>query len=206
MELLPVLLCRKAPFAAVVADASAAPWLHLEPQVLRLVVDGTKPEQSTSIRAGWESDRLRLLFTVEDNDPWATLTERDALLYTEEVVEVFLDTEGDGEGYFEIEVNPNNAVLDCCARKIRSGYRKDFRWRCEGLETAVQMVPGGWVVELAIPFASLTSRMPQSGEQWRVNFTRIDRPKGKERELSAWSPTGLAQFHVPQRFGFLRFE
>ncbi len=149
---------------------------------------------------------LRVFFWVWDEAPWATLTERGAPLYTEEVVEVFLDPVGDGELYFELEVNVNNAVLEACARRVRSGYRKDFRWRCEGLETAVRREAQGWTAELAIPFLSVASRAPREGECWRGNFTRIDRPVDRPRELSAWSPTGLAQFHVPQRFGVLRFE
>lgn len=206
MVSLPGLACRRASFGAVLADASAQAWLGLSAAALRLVVSGGEPGQATEVRAGWDAAHLRLLFLVADTLPWATLTERDAPLYTEEVVEVFLDPEGDGAGYFEIEVNPNNAVLDCCVRRIRSGYRKDFRWQCEGLQTAVQRVPSGWTVELAIPFMSVTNRVPLAGDSWRVNFTRIDRPTGLPRELSAWSPTGLAQFHVPARFGLLTFE
>jgi len=38
-----------------------------------------------------------------------------------------------------------------------------------------------------------------------VNFCRIDRPPGVPRELSAWSPTGRANFHTPERFGILEF-
>ena len=157
------------------------------------------------MRVGRDALSLRVLFECEDVLPWATLTARDAPLYKEEVVEVFLDTEGDGLGYFEIEVNPNNAVLDGCMRRIRSGFRKDFRWRCEGLRTAVRLFSGGWAAELSIPFESLAARCPSAGERWRVNFTRIDRPTGEERELSSWSPTGMDQFHIPERFGVLTF-
>ncbi len=205
IEPLPVLLCHRAAFGPVSADHTTRAWQGLPAVFLKLTVSGAQPEQATEVRAGWEDGCLRLLFVAADTLPWATLTERDAPLYTEEVVEVFLDPEGDSAGYFEIEVNPNNAVLDCCVRQIRSGYRKDFRWQCEGLKTAVQRIPEGWVTELAIPFASLANRSPVPGDSWRVNFTRIDRPTGSPRELSAWSPTGLAQFHVPTRFGVLNF-
>jgi len=155
---------------------------------------------------GRESEGLRILFVCEDSFPWATFVERDAPLYKEEVVEVFIDTEADGLGYFEIEVNPKNAVLDGCMRKVRSGFRKDFRWRCEGLRTAVRVFEGGWAAELSIPFASLAGRCPAPGEVWRVNFTRIDRPEVAPRELSSWSPTGYDQFHMPARFGVVVFE
>ena len=90
-------------------------------------------------------------------------------------------------------------------RKSPSGLRKDFGWQCEGLRHAVQRTAHGWTAELAIPFESL---MPGSAHRqaWRCNFYRIDRPKGESApELTAWSPTGLPQFHVTERFGYLIF-
>jgi hypothetical protein len=144
-------------------------------------------------------------FVCTDADPWATITERDGPLWDEEVVEVFLDPVGDSACYFEIEVNPLNTVVDLALRRIRSGYRKDFRWDCEGLETTAVTTEHGWTAELRIPFAALSAEPPRPGTEWRANFTRIDRPRGRDRELSAWQPTRLATFHVPERFGVLRF-
>jgi hypothetical protein len=147
----------------------------------------------------------RLLFTVEDAHPYATLTGHDEPLYTEEVVEVFLDPVGDLAGYFEIEVNPLNAVLDLVIRRIPSGLRQEPGWHCEGLRTHVTRTETGWTAELSIPHASLGPDLPTPGTRWRGNFTRIDRPPGVERELTAWSPTGRPLFHVPERFGVLEF-
>ena len=197
--------CARAVFGPPAAMLDSPAWNTLSPHPLLLTEDGTSPRQATCVRFGWDAQALRVLFVAEDTHPWATLRAHDAPLYKEEVFEVFLDTEGDGLGYFELEVNPNNAVLDGAMRRVRSGYRKDFGWHCAGLETAVQVFSGGWAAELSIPFASVAAAPPVVGERWRANFTRIDRPPGEPRELSAWSPTGLAQFHVPGRFGVLEF-
>jgi hypothetical protein len=202
----PVAVCSRVSFGALLAVDRVAPWKDIEPLKLCLNATGGAPQQATYVRIGRDSHSFRVLFGVEDVYPWATLRERDAPLYKEEVVEVFLDPEGDGMGYYEIEVNPNNAVLDGCMRRIHSGFRKDFRWRCEGLRTAVHGFDGGWAAELEIPFLSITDRLPEEGTVWRVNFTRIDRPKGAPRELSAWSPTGYDQFHMPGKFGEVVFE
>ena len=169
------------------------------------VVKGIAPEQGTRIWTAWDADEVRVLIRAEDTHIAATLTERDAPLYTEEVVEVFLDPVGDGECYFEIEVNPLNAVLDLVLRRNRSGYKKDFAWRCENLRTCVRREAAAWSAELAIPFCSLAAGSPQPGDEWRVNFTRIDRPPEVLRELTAWSHTGFANFHVPERFGVIEF-
>jgi len=203
---LPTLLCRQAVLPALSANPLGALWNSLSRAALLDTVTGGEPELATNVRAVWNPDELRVLFQSVDSHPWATLTERDAPLYTEEVVEVFLDPVGDLESYYEIEVNPLNAVLDLVVRKNRSGLAKDFRWQCEGLRTAVAVTTEGWSAELSIPFRSVTAAPPQPGDRWRVNFCRIDRPAGRERELSAWSPTGAAQFHRPERFGFLEFR
>lgn len=201
----PIARCPRSFFAPPRAEEGSPAWKNLPPYPLLLNEDGTAPKQATRVSLGWDAQALHILFVAEDAHPWATLREHDAPLYKEEVFEVFLDPEGDGLGYFELEVNPNNAVLDGAMRRVRSGYRKDFGWHCTGLETAVRVFPGGWAAELRIPFTSVAAAPPAPGQRWRANFTRIDRPPGEPRELSAWSPTGLAQFHVPSRFGVLEF-
>jgi hypothetical protein len=203
---LPVARCGRANFGTTSAEPEASPWNTLSLYHLQANTDDAVLSQGTSVQLGYDALALHLLFIAQDTHPWATLTQRDAPLYKEEVCEVFLDTEGDGLGYYEIEVNPNNAVLDGCMRRVRNGFRKDFRWRCANLQTATCIFDGGWSAELSIPFASVVNETPVPGTRWRVNFTRIDRPPGLPRELSAWSPTGRAQFHIPERFGVLEFE
>jgi hypothetical protein len=157
------------------------------------------------VRCAWDASEFRILFQCADDYVWATLTERDGPLYTEEVVEIFLDPVGDLESYFEIEVNPLNTVLDLVLRKTASGYRKDFSWQCEGLRTRVEKNGSGWSVEISIPFHSLSAEAALAGTRWRMNFCRIDRPVGRERELSAWSPPRRGSFHTPERFGLVEF-
>lgn len=186
-------------------ETDQAVWTAVSPVYLRQTVSGQAPKQSTWIKTAWNEREFRVLFHCEDAHPWATLTERDGPLYNEEVVEVFVDPVGDLESYFEIEVNPLNAVCDLVIRRTRSGLRKDFGWDCEGMRTSVEIGDGWWTAELAIPFTSLTAEPPKAGDLWRINFYRIDRPEGEPWELSAWSPTGMPKFHVSERFGELRF-
>ena len=187
------------------ARVDVAPWPELPPLALRDTVTGSEPQQATTVRCGWTPDEWRVLFHCADTHAWATHTQRDAPLYEEEVVELFVDPFGDLATYFEIEVNPLNAVLDLVLRRNRSGYAKDLAWQCAGLRTAITRTATTWTVEFAIPFASLTPEPPRAGSVWRANFLRIDRPTGQPRELSAWSPTRLGTFHVPERFGVIEF-
>jgi hypothetical protein len=166
---------------------------------------GAAPRQATSVTLSRDPLHLRLLFECVDSQPWATITRRDGPLYQEEVVEVFLDPFGDLECYFEIEVNPLNTVLDLMLRRVGKGWRKEFAWKCEGLETRTALTGTGWTAGVVIPFAALVPQPPAPSTVWRANFLRIDRPPGAPRELSAWSPTGRNTFHEPARFGFLEF-
>ena len=204
-DALPTARCVRGVFDEVSADPTAAPWRDLRGILLRETITGANPAQETVVKLAWDAADLRVLFHAADQHIWATMTERDAPLYEEEVVEVFLDPGGDLASYFEIEVNPLNTVLDLVLRRNRSGCVKNFAWQCEGLRTAVNRSAGAWTTELAIPFRALTSVTPNVGTRWRVNFFRIDRPPDRERELSAWSPTGSGTFHRPERFGVLEF-
>jgi hypothetical protein len=180
-------------------------WKGIQELDLRENVTSAELQQGTSVRCAWSSSALHILFTCVDREPWATIAERDGPLWEEEVVEVFIDPVGDLESYFEIEVNPLNTVVDLVLRRNRSGYRKDFAWNCDGLRTKVVLTTTGWTAQILIPFESITAEPPKLGAEWRANFHRIDRPRGAVRELSAWNPTLLSTFHVPQRFGILQF-
>lgn len=205
MAATPRLECLHGHFDAISANPDAACWHEIAPVFLKESVTGSQPKQATWIKTAWNEHELRVLFHATDTNAWATLTGHDAPLFEEEVVEVFLDPSGDLESYFEIEVNPLNAVCDLVLRRTRSGYRKDFGWHCEGLRTAVCKSESAWTVEMAVPFRNLVPSPPAAGSVWRANFFRIDRPENSEWELSAWSPTGLPLFHVQEKFGHLEF-
>ncbi len=185
-------------------------WQDAEVATLSENLGGGPPAQGTRVRTSWDETHWRVQFEVGARAPWATLTQRDAALWTEEVVEVFFDPVGDGLSYFEVEINPLGTVTDLVLRRTASGWRKDFSWQVEGLDAHAQRTGSGWTAELAIPFTALGAETtPQPGDRWRVNFLRIDRPGGlgsEGRELSAWSPTGMANFHRYERFGTVEFR
>jgi len=180
--------------------------------------DGARPRFATTARLLWDRDYLYVGFCCEDTQIYATLTRRDDHLWEEEVVELFCDADGDEIGYVEIEVNPLNALLDLYVLN-RSPYpmRQLFDWDSSGVRHAVHVegdphcpdsADRAWHAEIALPwedFASAPHLPPHPGDVWRVNLYRIDRYQGRQ-ELYAWSPTLCETFHVPQRFGKLRFE
>jgi hypothetical protein len=215
----PLYICHRTPIPIQVDGKLDDPaWKAASPIDLCRTQDGTKPRFATTARMLWDEDYLYIGYACEDQEIWATMSERDAHLWEEEVVEIFINPNGDEIGYIEIEVNPLNTLLDLYVLN-RKGTPAQylFDWNSQGIQHAV-FVDGDprsrdsqdrfWSVEVAIPwedFATAAHLPPQIGDEWRVNLYRIDNYRGEE-ELSAWSPTYQPTFHVPQHFGVLRFS
>jgi hypothetical protein len=87
----------------------------------------------------------------------------------------------------------------------------------------------GWTVEIAFPWAAYASRLPvtpphagdQKIAQWRINFSRVEWPAGAKGDRSwsaqpkpgqpkednwVWSPQGVVNMHVPEKWGYLNFR
>ena len=174
--------------------------------------DGILPTQAAIV---WSDRKLYVAFVCEDPRPWSTLFDRDSFLWNEEVVEVFLDPDGDGRDYPELEVSPNNVVVDLLIPEPPTPGTDPAiaaRWDIKGLRTAVQKHSAGWPVEIAIPWSALAdggaTKPPSFGDVWRVGLCRIERPGGdgsdQDPQFQAWSVTEKS-FHEPSRFGRVEF-
>jgi hypothetical protein len=177
---------------------------------------------TTRFRALWSDAGLFLRFDATDPSPWHTMTRRDEHLWEEEVVEIFLDPDRSGHDYYELEINPANAVCDL--RMITaSPWNGDFDWNLAGLETRVHAARDpagrtiGWTSTAFLPWAGLQSlpsarraTPPKPGDRWRFNVFRIERPGGpqaprKDAVSAAWSPPSGGSFHDPGAFRDLVF-
>lgn len=197
----------------------AEPWSDLPGYGPFRLHNGTANSRyRTEVRTCWDDDHLYIAFRCQDEDILATMTDRDAPLYDQEVVEVFVAPR-DLHNYFEFNVSPRNVVFDSLIHHDGTRFTGHPSWNCDGLRTVTRRdaspqvdqpdAPadgfGGWTAELAIPFRSLEALTPRNGDRWAINFYRIKRRPTDE--YSCWSPTLLepAQFHIPSRFGTLLF-
>jgi hypothetical protein len=172
------------------------------------VEDGAPPRWPTTATLAWEDDCLVVTWRCVDDDPWGTLDERDAPLWTEEVVELFLAPgETTPTRYFELEVSPRGALFDAVVDSPH-GDRRDLRvepgWDAPGLVRTVARCARGWTAELRLPWRAVCGS-PEPPLHWRLDLFRIERPRSGPVEHSAWSPTLVspADFHRPARFGKL---
>lgn len=228
-------LCRRAAAPPVIdgrldeASWAQAPWS--EPFV---DIEGSarpSPRFATRFRALWDDRFLYVAAELEEPDLWATLGERDAVIYQEHDFELFLDPDGDGLHYFELEVNARGTVWDLTLdRPYHRGGRADNAWQAAGLALGIALDgtlndprdrDRGWTVELAIPWAAFgppggDREPPRPGATWRVNFSRVEWRlqvvAGHYRKLPAtaednwvWSPQGVIDMHRPERWGRLVF-
>lgn len=157
----------------------------LAPRVgpLRLIHDPARtPAHPTEAAVTWDDTHLYLAFACSGGAFWSRYQQRDDRLWEEEVVEVFLDPDGDGRRYAEIEVSPANVVVDLLIEAPRASGPGARRWDVEGLQTAVARHGAGWIAEIAIPWSALSAagvaRAPAPGDRWRVGLYRITRPGG----------------------------
>ncbi len=172
--------------------------------------DGRAPARwQTRVELAWDETHLHVRFHCTDDDAWGSFTDRDAPLWQQEVVEVFLAA-GDAvpAEYFEFELNPLGALFDARIenpRGDRSGLVVDTDWNCPDIEWGAESTGDGqdWSAFLAIPWSGLDCAVAPT--TLRANFYRIERPQAEDPEFSCWAPTftSPADFHRPLRFGVL---
>jgi hypothetical protein len=181
--------------------------------------DGKAAGSTTTARLLWDDECLYVAFECEDSDIQGSMKQRDESLWEQnEVVELFADAGTDQGCYLEFEVNPLNTVVDLVIPKAAAPGPIEGKkmWDAKGMETAVKIIPATgpgsrqtWQVEMAIPlacFLDAPNTPPKPGDEWRINLYRVD-AVSDQVEYQAWSPTNTEtpSFHVPERFGVLRF-
>lgn len=98
--------------APIVADGRAAgPVWAKAPRTPRFVdmLSGTPAPMGTTAAILWDDEALHIAFWAEESHVAATMTERDALLFFENDLEIFIDG---GDTYYELEFNALGTVYE----------------------------------------------------------------------------------------------
>ena len=191
-----------------------------------------KPRFRTRAKMLWDRDYFYIAADMLEPHVWGTLTKHDSVIFHDNDFEVFIDPDGDTHEYYEFEMNALNTGWDLfLPRPYKDGGRADNSWEIPGLKTAVAIrgtlndpsdTDTGWSVEIAIPWKVLAgsanrSSPPKSGDQWRVNFSRVEWKhlveNGKYRKVPklrednwVWSPQGIIDMHRPEMWGHVQFS
>jgi hypothetical protein len=175
----------------------------------------TGAKQKTRARLLWDDVNLYIAYEVEDTDIVAQFTERDAWVYRDDTVEIFLNVRpSQTVAYYAIEANVRGAMMDYFCADARFYIKK---LQMEGVKLAVQIdgtlnqredQDRGWSVELAIPWENFSdmAKVPQAGTVFTANLNRWDGVE-PNRRLSVWADSRLnwPHPHAPAQFGDLVF-
>lgn len=153
-----------------------------------------RPAKYTKVKVLWDEEALYIGAFLADDTIWATVTERDEIIFVDNDFEVFLAPQDSSHLYYELEMNAANTVWDLLMEKpMRDCVRRIIGWDIRGLESAVK-IDGelnnpsadnkSWSLELKIPWFSLREcaedccspdhYAPFIGEIWRMNFSRVE--------------------------------
>jgi hypothetical protein len=203
---------RKAPEIDGRIDDEA--WRSASAVLLRNSFNGSPVTLRTELRMLYDREFLYLAFDCEDPDVWGSFRQRDEPLYTQEVVELFVDADGDGRAYQELQVSPHNVIFDAFFPSRRQGMDLSFD---SGIVSAAAVngtidqpsdVDRGWTVEAKVPLKTFAPEVPleqRAGKSWRFNAYRLELLQRRVTEGQAFSPLYQGDFHNLPRFGLLRF-
>ena len=198
-------------------------------------IEGAKkplPRFRTRAKMLWDKENFYIAAELFEPHLQGTLTQHDAVIFQDNDFEVFIDPDSDNHDYYELELNTLNTTWDLfLPRPYKDGGGADNQWEFVGLKTGIHLngtlndpsdTDTSWCVEIAIPWSSFSTQTrqvapPQSGQKWRVNFSRVEWqfeivdgkyqkvPKTKEDNW-VWSPQGIIDMHRPERWGFVQFS
>jgi len=149
------------------------------------------PYLRTRVKMTWNDRYFYVAAVLEEPHIWATLTQRDDIMFQDDDFEIFIDPDGDGHNYFEFEMNAFNAIWDLyMLYPYYMDHRRNYimNWDMKGIKSAVQIegtlnktsdIDSQWSIEVAIPWEEFKdfkkgNHIPIIGEQWRINFSRVD--------------------------------
>lgn len=216
-----------------------AAWLKAEWTDDFIDIEGPakpKPRFRTRAKLLWDDDYLYFAVEMEEPDLWATLKERDSVIFHDNDIELFIDPDGSTHRYLELEINQFGTAWDLLlAKPYRDGERVPYTgFDFHGLKIGRELrgtlnQPGdrdqGWTVEVAVPWRALRETYgdplrPKAGEQWRLNFSRVQwQTNGQQQKLRdaatgkplpeanwVWSPQGVIDMHYPEMWGVVQFS
>ncbi|MBT3243742.1 MAG: carbohydrate-binding family 9-like protein [Bacteroidetes bacterium] len=185
--------CLRAPQSVEIdGNLTDEEWADIPWTVSFMDIEGpakAKPTYSTKAKMMWDDHYLYVAAEIKEPHVWATITERDEVIFYDNDFEVFIDPDGDTHHYYELEVNAFGTPWDLMLTKpYRDGGYAVDSWDIAGLKLGVSVqgtindpedIDEGWTVEMAIPFKVLEECSPKTsppaaGDTWRINFSRVE--------------------------------
>lgn len=194
-------------------DLDHAAWSKATPVQIMYYWSGelAPPERQATARAIWSQEALWIRFDCEQHEPLVVSGEPQTAqktigLWERDVCEIFIAPDiNEPERYLEFEVAPTGEWLDLAIHTLPEKRETDWEYS-SGMTAAARINEGNITMAMRLPFESL-GHAPRAGERWRTNLFRCI-GSGESRGYLAWQPTRTERpnFHVPEAFGWLRFN
>lgn len=210
-----------------IIDGELSDWEGVSAVSFTVHTDGSAGSTSGIGKAVWDSEAIYFAFEINDSDVKSNYTDQDDNLFNnDDLIEIFLDFDGDQKHYLELGVSAGNVNYDMtvCPSVSCGTWGGSSIWDITGLETAVTVsgtlnnsldVDEGYIVEVKIPFSGLTSApeanfsVPNVGTVWKGNLYNIDYNTGAgidaANDYLSWSTLSSFGFHKPSEFASFQF-
>ncbi len=177
-------------------------FIQFEPQ------RGEPATQPTNVYVAYDNHNLYVAFEcfkTDMNALAANQTRRDSFFFSDDHVEILIDTFLDNRNCYAFALNPLGTQTD--RRLINEGANRRtgssqigtaISWDCDWKGQAGKQADR-WIAEFAIPFAELRFSKEEADATWGINFWRNDEASGEEQ---TWAELGERQYAV-SRFGHL---
>ncbi len=173
--------------------------------------DGEPAPTATRAKVCFDDEAFYVGFECEEPNVAGMVretTEDGTGVWTDDCVEVFLDTAHDRTGYLHLGVSATGFKW----QDRRLGARWYTNWYSTGgggqaappeWSAAAQVGGQSWTAELKLPLSEVGGAL-KLGTIWGANFCRTRRATGEEENFT-WSYTPGEKYAVPERFGTLAF-
>ena len=142
---------------------------------------GVPAEWRTVARVLYDDGHLYVAFEAEDTEPlMAQMTQRDAQLWNDDSVQIFIDSFHDRRSGYFFMTNVLGTQVD--GRISEDGGSNDNTWDAPWA-AAAQRTPYGYSVEVSIPFSAI-KYVAGPDTTWGINLARTRR---RSLERSYWA-------------------
>ena len=183
-------------------SAKTGGLIQFEPQ------RGEPATQPTNIYLAYDANKLYVAFECfkqDMNNLAANQTRRDSFFFSDDHVEILIDTFLDGRNCYAFALNALGTQTDrrlinegANRRSGQSNIGTAISWDCDWQGQAAK-AEDRWTAEFAIPFAELRFSKKTETAVWGINFWRNDEAPAEEQ---TWADLGERQYAV-SKFGRL---
>jgi len=179
-------------FIKIDGDLSDIYWQKASWTTLFVDIEGeTKPipYHETKVKILWDDEYLYIGAEIQEDHLWATYDKQDMVIFQENNFEIFVDPDGDGQNYLELEINALDTHWDLVLTKP---YRDEgvalSSFDIKGLKKGVKKYgtinkvtdrDQRWTLEIAIPLSILSEisglkSLGKEDDAMKMNFSRVE--------------------------------